>query len=170
MKIKPYQNEREKIPLPFYSAVHYWLKKKYGVATKCEGKKCKKISTSYQWAKKPGKQYDFKRANFRQLCRSCHSIQDMPERTRNWISETNRNKLKTHCIRGHEFTPENTGHKTWKNRQHRFCRLCIEVYRTSGLKAMHAKRFKARHPERAKKWRRDWTRRKFNIPPEKWRV
>jgi hypothetical protein len=32
------------------------------------------------------------------------------------------NGAKTHCKRGHEFTPENTGPATWSGG--RFCRTC----------------------------------------------
>lgn len=62
-----------------YDAVHYYLKSKYGAAQKCESKKCKKISTTYQWAKIKGKDYDFKRKNFKQLCVSCHTLYDATE-------------------------------------------------------------------------------------------
>lgn len=34
------------------------------------------------------------------------------------------NGAKTHCKRGHEFTPENTGTATWSGPTARFCRTC----------------------------------------------
>ena len=34
------------------------------------------------------------------------------------------NARKTHCIRGHEFTPENTG---YQNGGKRFCRTCVNA-------------------------------------------
>jgi hypothetical protein len=34
-----------------------------------------------------------------------------------------RNVAKTHCLRGHEFTPENT----WLNRGKRYCRVCTRL-------------------------------------------
>lgn len=63
-----------------YSAVHYWLKKKYGKATKCENKECKGTSTNYEWAKKKECEYEKKRENFIMLCKSCHAKQDITKK------------------------------------------------------------------------------------------
>lgn len=67
------------IPIQEYQAIHYWLKKVYGKANKCEGSNCLGLSQNYQWAKKSGVGYDFKRNNFHMLCRSCHTKQDITE-------------------------------------------------------------------------------------------
>ncbi len=121
---KNYKNQKEQIPRELYSAIHYYIKKKYGVATKCENKKCLGKSTCYQWAKLPNKPYDFKRANFKQLCRSCHSKQDITEKTRERMREVNPNTNKTHCINGHELSPENV-HIYRKTERH--CKLCMSA-------------------------------------------
>lgn len=59
-----------------YSSIHYWIKKSYGKASKCENKECKGKSKNYQWALKKGYSYERKRINFLQLCVSCHTIYD----------------------------------------------------------------------------------------------
>lgn len=92
----------------FYASVHYWLKINYGVATKCENKKCVGRSINYQWAKKKEKGYEYKRENFFQLCRSCHAQYDCTEKTRRLLKKHHRNTEKTHCIVGHKFDKENT--------------------------------------------------------------
>lgn len=76
-----------------YSSVHYYLKSKYGVAQKCESKKCKKISTTFQWAKIKGKEYDFKRKNFKQLCVSCHTLYDATEEKSGKLVKANIGKV-----------------------------------------------------------------------------
>lgn len=37
------------------------------------------------------------------------------------------NATKTHCKRGHAFTPENTYHYTWRGRHRRRCQACRAV-------------------------------------------
>jgi len=72
---------------PSYRAVHDWIVKKYGNATKCENKKCvyprKDMRGNlmlkpkeYQWANISGK-YRRNINDFRQLCASCHKLFDM---------------------------------------------------------------------------------------------
>ncbi len=51
------------------------------------------------------------------------------------------NARKTHCVRGHKFTPENTYWR--KNRYGRDCRICMK-------KRMHE--YGVTHPERLKKY------------------
>jgi len=34
------------------------------------------------------------------------------------------NARKTHCAKGHEYTPENTAYRTGKANGHRICRIC----------------------------------------------
>jgi len=103
-----YKNAREQVDSRFYLAIHYWLKKKFGVADKCENKKCEKKSSNYSWAKKPNAEYDFKRKNFKKLCYSCHAKLDTTQQTREYMRKINVNTGKTHCKNGHEFTKDNT--------------------------------------------------------------
>jgi len=65
-----------------YGAIHVWMRFKYGKAKRCEGKSCKGISKIFDWAMLREKSYDFKRENFIQLCRSCHSIYDCTDEKR----------------------------------------------------------------------------------------
>ena len=60
-----------------YGAIHKWLLKNFGKATKCENKACDGKSKAYQWALKRSKQYEHNRDNFFQLCASCHRIYDI---------------------------------------------------------------------------------------------
>lgn len=59
-----------------YWGIHKWLVKQFGNANKCERKQCYKRNFIYQWALRKGKNYERKRENFIQLCKSCHSIYD----------------------------------------------------------------------------------------------
>lgn len=95
------------IPRSKYSAIHHWLKYHYGQATKCENKECEGKSTTYQWAKKQGKPYDYKRSHFIQLCCPCHHKYDLTEETRENARKASFSSRKTHCPKGHEYTPDN---------------------------------------------------------------
>ncbi len=59
-----------------YWAIHKWLTRVYGKASKCENPSCKKQSKIFQWAKIREKDYLRDRACFIELCRSCHTIYD----------------------------------------------------------------------------------------------
>jgi len=59
-----------------YDYVHLWLKQHYGKATNCQNKQCEKKSTIFEWAKITDANYELKRENFLQLCRSCHRKYD----------------------------------------------------------------------------------------------
>ena len=59
-----------------YSAIHVWLRVRFGKAKKCEGKDCSRISKNYQWANISGC-YTHNRLSFIQLCASCHKIMDL---------------------------------------------------------------------------------------------
>lgn len=107
MPEKGYKNARESVSSQYYAAVHYWLKKFYGVATRCENKRCIGKSTNFQWAKKTDKPYDFKRSNFKRLCRSCHSKQDITPQMRQRMREVNPRTQRSHCLRGHPLSPGN---------------------------------------------------------------
>lgn len=60
-----------------YNSLHWWLRKKYGTAIKCENQACLNKSKYFVWALKKRKKYDRKRENFWQLCRKCHIQYDM---------------------------------------------------------------------------------------------
>lgn len=60
-----------------YNAIRYWLKKKFGNATKCEDLNCTKKSRYYCWVLKRGKKLVKRRDNFGQMCRSCCSKSDI---------------------------------------------------------------------------------------------
>ena len=131
MKNKGYKNEFEKVSREFYSAVHHWLKVKYGVAVRCENKKCLGKSKNFNWAKKKGAKYGFKRKDFIQLCRSCHAKMDTTDRMKERMRLLNTNTDKTHCKNGHEFTPENTYLYKTKTRENpeRRCFTCAKRLR-----------------------------------------
>jgi len=59
-----------------YKGIHIWLIKTFGKATKCDNPNCPKKSKVFQWAKLRNKEYERKRENFFQLCRSCHILYD----------------------------------------------------------------------------------------------
>jgi len=103
-----FTNNLSKKERSFYSSVHYWLKHNYGVASKCESKNCTKKSTDYQWAKKREKEYDYKRDNFINLCRSCHAKYDCTEETIKKLKALHPRNNSTHCQKGHEYTIGNT--------------------------------------------------------------
>lgn len=60
-----------------YGAIHMWLRKYYGPASRCENPECPGKSTRYDWAKNPGVPYTHDRESFKMLCHSCHFKQDM---------------------------------------------------------------------------------------------
>lgn len=64
-----------------YRDIHYWLKWKYGPASKCENIRCSGKIRNYAWCLVKGGKYDYKKSNFKQLCKSCHVKYDM---TKNW--------------------------------------------------------------------------------------
>lgn len=59
-----------------YSAVHKWLVKNYGPASKCENKTCLKKSQKFQYALKHNCNYIHNRNSFGMLCISCHKYYD----------------------------------------------------------------------------------------------
>jgi hypothetical protein len=59
-----------------YDAIHFWLKKEFGKANKCEYPNCKKLKQVFEWAKLKGKNYERKRENFWMLCVNCHRKYD----------------------------------------------------------------------------------------------
>lgn len=56
-----------------YIGIHAWLRRTYGKAAKCENPKCEAEDVKrFEWALKKGFEYERKRENFIQLCKSCH--------------------------------------------------------------------------------------------------
>lgn len=125
-----------------YSAIHVWLRNRYGRPQICEGTDCTNISRRYEWAKVQGKTYDFKRKNFKRLCHSCHMKYDSTEKTkaklraRIFTTEAHARMVKnsfhrnrTHCKSGHSFSGENLAYRTLKTKAiHRACRICLRQY------------------------------------------
>ncbi len=64
------------ITLSEYDAVHRWVRKNFGSATKCENPECSGNFIKFHWAKKKHRAYIKKRENFWQLCVGCHVKQD----------------------------------------------------------------------------------------------
>ena len=85
-----------------YTAVHGWLRNKYGSANRCENPLCPGDSTQYQWAKIHGMDYAKERDNFIRLCRPCHEKYDYEAKSKK-VSDAKR-KLKEE--RGYLFSPE----------------------------------------------------------------
>lgn len=106
----------------FYNAVHFWLRSKRGVAKICENKECTGKSNNFQWAKKKGKEYDFKTSNFFQLCRSCHAKYDCTEETKEKLRI---HSTKVFCVRGHKLSKNNT---TFVNNRGKLERRCISCH------------------------------------------
>jgi hypothetical protein len=60
-----------------YNSLHWWIRRNYGSANKCENHKCEAKSNIFEWALLKGKNYERKRGNFWQLCRKCHFNYDL---------------------------------------------------------------------------------------------
>ena len=122
-----------------YFAIHYWLKYNFGVATKCENKECPQKSKSFDWAKLKGKEYDFKRKNFFQLCHSCHKKYDTTEELRQKMRELSLRTQQKVCVRGHSLEEGGTmiyvyrkhgdGNRNFRERQ---CLLCRRIRAKKG--------------------------------------
>jgi len=98
------------ISYSMYQNIHYWMKKNFGKAGKCENENCSGKSTKYGWALKIGYIYEKNRENFVMLCSSCHSKQDTTEFQRKKMS-----KLWKGATREYHYVPiivEKNGIKT----------------------------------------------------------
>lgn len=62
-----------------YNSLHWWIRRHWGRADKCENNRCSRESGKYQWALIKGKKYEKKRSNFKMLCRKCHFNYDLRE-------------------------------------------------------------------------------------------
>ena len=71
-----------------YQALHNWIRKSYGKATKCENSQCLGKSKQYQWALRQSRKYSRKVRDYIQLCRSCHRKMDITVETRKKISNS----------------------------------------------------------------------------------
>lgn len=78
---------KKEIDIQKYNQIHYWLKKKYGVAKKCENRSCKKRGKRFEWALRRDCDYEFMRKNFLQLCSECHKDHDGITKLRNMSCE-----------------------------------------------------------------------------------
>ncbi len=80
-----------------YAKVHYWLRKTYGKADKCQSLKCTGVSKIYNYALIRDKTYEKVRKNFKLLCRSCHSKYDITVESREKmrISRTGKKMLES---------------------------------------------------------------------------
>lgn len=67
---------------PQYDAVHHWIKRHYGKASKCESNTCEGKSSKFEWALRKGYSYARDRDNFVQLCTCCHRKYDFSEKAR----------------------------------------------------------------------------------------
>jgi hypothetical protein len=56
-----------------YCALHFWNRRHFGKANKCENPDCKYVNPKrYEWALIKGKPYSRDRNNFIMFCKSCH--------------------------------------------------------------------------------------------------
>ena len=50
--------QKQQVSYSHWSSVHYWLKKRFGKATKCENPNCTKLKPKiYHWALRAGETY-----------------------------------------------------------------------------------------------------------------
>lgn len=59
-----------------YHAIHRWIRVVYGSANECEGFRCEHKSKTFEWSLLKGKNYERKRENYWQLCKTCHNLYD----------------------------------------------------------------------------------------------
>lgn len=64
-----------------YSAVHKWLVRNHGKASKCERKDCPRTSRKYEWALRKGCEHGQERERYIQLCVHCHKKYDAAPRS-----------------------------------------------------------------------------------------
>ncbi len=60
-----------------YNSLHWWIRKEFGSANKCEHPNCERVSKFFNWSLKSGREYDRDINNFWQLCRKCHFKYDL---------------------------------------------------------------------------------------------
>lgn len=80
-----------------YVQLHHWVESKLGKPQSCE--ECgRTTSKKYEWAN-ISQEYKRELSDWKRLCSSCHRKFDLA---------ANPLPPKTHCVNGHEMTPENT--------------------------------------------------------------
>lgn len=84
--MEQYKTAIQKVGKSLYDKVHKWIKKNYGIASKCEH--CGIEDKRIEWALKKECEYDFRIENFIQLCCSCHRKYDFHEDVARRISKT----------------------------------------------------------------------------------
>ena len=70
-----------------YNSLHWWIRRTYGSATKCENSKCLGESKNFEWALLKNCNYERRRDNFWQLCRKCHFNYDLKNNQRTKFNE-----------------------------------------------------------------------------------
>ncbi len=112
-----------------YHAVHFWLRKHYGKADKCENPECQHTSTRYDWALIHGMEYDYNRNNFVKLCRVCHQLYDRTDdramKTAIGLRDRTDNGV---CSNGHVRTEQNTKYVQRKWVVSLICKDCRKEY------------------------------------------
>lgn len=93
MKANKYRQTIQFVKNKDYYKIHWWVRKNYGKAIKCESKDCNRKSKTFNWCLKKGYEYDRDINNFFQLCRSCHSKYDMTEQLRKKLSLSFRGRV-----------------------------------------------------------------------------
>lgn len=93
-----------------YSAIHLYLSYNYIKPSACEVCGTQQFKR-LEWANLTGI-YTRDRESYKALCPPCHRRLD----------------AKTHCIQGHEFTPENTATRSKKGEAYRACRTCERIH------------------------------------------
>jgi hypothetical protein len=79
--------ERYGVTLKEYRAVHHFLRKKATKTGQCTNPRCRREGPTH-WSLRPGKRYEKKLQNFRELCPRCAQLVD-------------RGGTLTHCPHGH---------------------------------------------------------------------
>lgn len=67
-----------------YYGIHKWLKLNWGKTNHCENPNCEHRSSTFEYAMIHEKGYDYKRENFKQLCKVCHLKYDDCKHTPEW--------------------------------------------------------------------------------------
>lgn len=110
-----------------YRKIHYWLRRTYGNASKCEfTETCKGISNKYDWALKDGCDHEKKRENYIELCKSCHAIYDKKGVGRK-MSKTAREKMSA-AKKG--TTPVNKGNNSMVHKVCGYCKCDYKAYKS----------------------------------------
>jgi len=118
-----------------YSGIHGWVRRNWKPATHCEVCGLQNLSgQKVHWANLDHK-YSRQRSDWKMMCRPCHSAHDRDHNAVDFSSVTNRDR--THCKRGHEYTPETV-------RVYNGCKSCL-LCKTERFKETYVPR------ERAKK-------------------